>query len=78
VVADKDQTIITQTNRLKSNNTAESKLDISQLTRFVFQEIPQDWPLRDVLLAQKDEIDANTFLVCLPIYLQLNKSGKNR
>jgi hypothetical protein len=65
-----------QLNRLNPRNTIENKVDISQLKEFAYQNIPSDWPLRDILLAQNDEVDVTTFLACLPIYLQLSRSGR--
>jgi hypothetical protein len=67
---------MSQLNRLKPRNIVENKVNMGQLKKFACQEIPSDWPLRDVLLSQDDEVDVNTFLACLPIYLQLNRSGR--
>jgi hypothetical protein len=67
---------MSQLNRPKPRNTVENKVNMGQLKKFAFQEIPSDWPLRDILLAQNDEVDITTFLACLPIYLQLNRTGR--
>jgi hypothetical protein len=67
-----------QTKRLQQRRTSESKVDISPLKKFAFEEIPENWPLKDILLAQNDEIEVSTFLARLPLFLQLNKASRSR
>jgi hypothetical protein len=65
---------------LKQNNySAENlssrrfKVDIRKLKAFAFSEIQQHWVLREVILAENDEVDIPTFLARLGIWLQLSK-----
>jgi len=46
-------------------------VNISRVKKFAF-ELPKDWPLREILLAEKDEISLSAFLERLPIWLQLS------
>jgi hypothetical protein len=51
---------------------AKKTVNISRLKTFTLQKLPQDWPLREILLAEKDELDVCTFLARLPVWLQLS------
>ena len=46
-------------------------IDIRSLKEFALREIPPDCPLREILLAEKDEIDADEFIVKVPVFLRL-------
>ena len=52
-------------------------IDMRSLKEFALREIPPDWPLREILLAEKDEIEAGEFIVKVPIFLRLC-SRKNK
>lgn len=58
-----------------------SKVDVRGLRKFALNEIPADWPLRQVLLAEEfGDVEVMVFLARLPLWLQLCKfrdgSGK--
>ena len=48
-----------------------NKIRVQLLKEFALTELPTGWALRDILLAQSNEIDIHTFLARLPIWLQL-------
>jgi hypothetical protein len=48
-----------------------SKVNIQKLREFAFNEIPKDWALREILLAEAEEIDVVVFLARIPIWLRL-------
>jgi hypothetical protein len=52
-------------------------IDMRSLKEFALRELPADWPLREILLAEKDEIEADEFIVKVPIFLRLS-SLKNK
>jgi hypothetical protein len=47
-------------------------INIRPLKTFALQ-LPKDQALRDILLAENEELDLFTFLARLPIWLQLSK-----
>lgn len=52
-------------------------INIRTLKMFALTQMPKDQPLRDILLAENEELDIYTFLARLPIWLQLSKlNGK--
>ena len=52
--------------------TPKTKLNIQRLKKFAFTKLPKDSALREILLAEAKEIDVSTFLVRVPIWLQLS------
>lgn len=50
----------------------ETKVNLSRLKTFALEKLPKDWPLREILLAENEEIDVSTFLARLPLYLKLS------
>lgn len=50
-------------------------VDIRQLKAFAVRELPSDWVLREILLAENDAIELADFLARLPIYLRLSSLG---
>jgi hypothetical protein len=54
-----------------------TKIDIKRLKEFAFSQIPSDWPLREILMSESDELDAPTFLARLPVYLKLLKMRRS-
>ena len=59
---------------------SKSKIDIRRLKDFAFTKLPRDSALRDILLAETEEIDVFTFLALVPIWLKLSalKRGDKR
>ena len=51
----------------------ETKIHVQRLKEFAFDKLPKDSALREILLAESEELDALTFLARLPIWLRLMK-----
>ena len=59
---------------MKSKQEKSLRLvDISRLKKFAFNNLPKDWPLREILLSENDELDVSVFLARLPVWLKLNR-----
>jgi len=54
----------------------EKMVNMRSLKSFALAEIPKGHPLREVLLAEKDEISVSLFLARLPIWMQLSRFKK--
>lgn len=52
------------------------KINITQLKELVAQQFPIESPLRQVLLAEQDELETAIFISRLPIYLRLSSLKK--
>ncbi|MDH5266272.1 MAG: hypothetical protein OEW62_01185 [Candidatus Bathyarchaeota archaeon] len=50
---------------------SRTKINIRRIRNFAFTQLPKEWVLREVLLAENQEIDVFTFLARLPVWLQL-------
>jgi len=50
---------------------SKTKINIRKLKNFAFDDLPKDWPLREILLSEDDELDVSTFLARLPLWLNL-------
>lgn len=48
------------------------KISLELLKDFAFTRLPRDSPLRDIILAENDEIDALTFLARISLWLRLS------
>ena len=60
------------------NSVSRTKVDMTRLKAFAM-ELPQDWPLREILLSESNDLDMSTFLARLPVYLKLarlNQGGR--
>jgi len=59
---------------------SETKINIRRLKNFAITQLRNDWPLREILIAENEEIEVSTFLARLPVWLQLStlKRGDNR
>ena len=64
-VLDKDQSIDRST-----------RVDIRKLKIFALEKLPKDWPLREVLLAERDELETSELVAKMEIWLRLMRSGK--
>lgn len=56
---------------------ANRVVDISRLKDFVDGRLPVGSPLREVILCEDCELDLNTFLARLPVWLKLSRLEKN-
>jgi hypothetical protein len=61
----------------EGDRLSETKISVRRLRDFATQ-LPIDLPLRDILLAEEDEIPVSTFLARLPVWLQLSKFKRSR
>jgi hypothetical protein len=52
---------------------SKTKISIRKLKDFAFAQLPKDWPLREILLSEEDELDIYVFLARLPVWLKLSK-----
>lgn len=50
----------------------KAKISIRKLKDFAYRELPKNWPLREILLLENEEIDVSTFLARLPLWLRLS------
>jgi len=55
-----------------------AKINIQRLKDFAFSEIPKDWPLREILITESEEVDVSTFLARLPVWLKLLRMERGR
>lgn len=53
-----------------------NKIDIGSLKDFVVRRLPRNWILREILLAENEEVDIATFLARMPIWLQLTRTRR--
>lgn len=51
----------------------KTKINIKKLKEFALTELPKDWPLREILLAENSELEVSTFSERLRVWLQLSK-----
>ena len=75
----------TQRNHNKRNDTEfdcrkipKKLVNISKLKNFAISKLPFGSPLREVLVSEDRELDVNTFLARLPLYLRLSRLEENR
>jgi hypothetical protein len=55
-----------------NDGVVRNKIDLSDLKKFALERLPANCPLREVLLAEGDEVEISTFLARLPVYLRLS------
>jgi hypothetical protein len=60
----------------RETGMSASKLNLRPLKEFAYQNLSPDMPLRSIILAEDNEIDAATFLARLKIWLQLTSIQK--
>lgn len=63
---------------LARSRTPEGKVNICALKKFAWEQLPNNWPLREILLTESDEIDISTFLARLPVYLRLSSLNRSQ
>lgn len=56
----------------------KTEVDISKLKDFVFKRVPKDWPLREILISEKDRLNVQIFLSRLPVWLKLSSMSNAR
>jgi hypothetical protein len=56
---------------VESVHCLRRKIDIRRLKRFALEHLPRDSPLRDVLLAEEDELSVQDFLAKMDLWLKL-------
>ena len=52
---------------------SNTKISIRRLKSFAFSQLPKEWPLRDIILSEEDELDVRIFLARLPVWLRLSR-----
>lgn len=52
---------------------ASAKVDIRKLKEFAFNELTMKCSLKEILLSESDELEVQTFLARLPIWLRLGR-----
>jgi len=52
-------------------------VNTSRLKSFAISKLPFGSPLREVLVSEDRELDVDTFLARLPLYLKLNRLEDN-
>lgn len=53
---------------------SKTKVNIEKLKEFALYELPKHWPLRNIILSEKeDELNIDVFLARLPILLRLSR-----
>jgi len=62
---------------LKAPKIPKKRVNISKLKNFAISKLPFGSPLREVLVSEDRELDVNTFLARLPLYLKLNRLEEN-
>jgi hypothetical protein len=57
-----------------------AQVNIRRLREFAFNELPKDWALREILLAESEEMEISVFLARLPLWLRLSiiKDGAHK
>lgn len=57
---------------------SKTKINIRRLKDFAFTQLPKDWPLREILLSEEDELAIQIFLARLPVWLRLSRVSDTR
>ena len=57
----------------KKANQPREKVDMRALKSFAIQKLPKEWPLREILLSDEDELEITVFLARLPLWLRLSR-----
>ncbi len=52
---------------------SKTKISIRKLKDFAFTQLPKDWPLREILLSENDELEVSVFLARLPVWLRVSR-----
>jgi len=55
---------------------SKTRINIRKLKDFAFAQLPRDWPLREILLSEEDELEIYTFLARMPIWLRVLKVNR--
>jgi len=49
----------------------KNKVNIRPLKEFVLKRIPKNWPLREIILSEEDEIEITIFLARIGVWLKI-------
>jgi hypothetical protein len=62
------------------NYQAKGRVNISRLRKFAIEELPRNWVLREVLIAEDEEVELSVFLARVPLWLRLStlRGGSNK
>jgi len=60
------------------NSMSKTKINIRKLKDFVFTELPRSWALREIILSERDELDASEFVAKAEIWLTLAKGKASK
>jgi hypothetical protein len=60
-------------NYIDVHSMSKTKISIRKLKDFAFSELPRGWILREVILSERDELDASDFVAKAEIWLKLAK-----
>jgi len=52
---------------------SKTKINIRRLKDFAFTKLPRSWILREIILNERDELDASEFVAKAEIWLKLTK-----
>ena len=64
-----------ESKNLNEQSTHAEQIDLTQLKSSIKQQVPTNWPFRQVLLEESDVLDVSVFLNRLPLYLKLIEMG---
>jgi len=51
----------------------KTKVNIQKLKNFAFTQLPKGWVLREILLAETEELEVFTFMARLSVWLKLSR-----
>ena len=63
--------------QVQGDSLPRKKVSLTSLKAFA-ETLPHDWPCREILMAESEELDVSTFLARLPVWLRLIKLGRRR
>lgn len=52
---------------------SKTKVNIQKLKKFASTQFPKGWVLREILLAETEELEVFTFMARLSVWLKLSK-----
>jgi hypothetical protein len=57
--------------RLLKETEHKTRISMVELKKHASEKLPREWPLREILLSEPDELSTSVFLARLPLYLRL-------
>ena len=55
------------------DSMSKTKINMRKLKEFAFSELPRSWILREIILSERDELEASEFIAKAEIWLKLAK-----